>query len=640
MVDRGEGLPGERLVVLRGWPSTVTGMPTRPASRPVAASVTSRRLSRPVTAKERLWVLDVPYDDRLTAKWGGARWDATVRRWVLRGDQLPDSLIPFVPRRHSLEQWLADDLAGGWQPAGRTPTVTLHPHQVDAAVAIAAAARRRRPGFLLADQVGVGKTYAVIDAVNRIGSRLNVLVLSPLSVVAHWRQAIDAAGDGTNRWCVVNYDRAKALLTEPAAAKTAKRTRTKNRRHAQQGRSVVMWDVVIADEAHLLRNPTSQRSAAVRQLIGTGPSGKRRRPAFTVWLSATAGQTPLELSYLAPLLADVTGSNVADLNDFERWCIAQGIGVRRGPYGSWKWERNDADLTVMRQLLFDQTPTVGLRRRPSDIAGWPEQQRIAWPVELSAADLREYQRAWDEFCTRYVSTIVTGAAAPDITPDGTSGTASGTASAGRRTGKATPVTSSKTPATSVTAENPLTALLRFRQKASLLRVDATVDLVDTLLGNGTQVVVSVEFLATADAIVDGLARKKHAAVRISGAETATVREQNRVAFQRGDAPVAVITVTEGISLHTGERACSGNDVDRVLVVHDPRWSAIATAQVEGRCHRDGRNAVAYHCAAEGTVEEQVVAATLTRLADMLTMVGDDTSAVELLASVMSTDLNT
>ena len=36
---------------------------------------------------------------------------------------------------------------------------------------------------------------------------------------------------------------------------------------------------------------------------------------MAIWLSATAGQNPLELSYLAPLLAGVTESRAADLKD-------------------------------------------------------------------------------------------------------------------------------------------------------------------------------------------------------------------------------------------------------------------------------------------------------------------------------------
>ena len=164
---------------------------------------------------------------------------------------------------------------------------------------------------------------------------------------------------------------------------------------------------------------------------------------------------------------------------------------------------------------------------------------------------------------------------------------------------------------------------------------ATDDLVDDLLANGHQVAVSVEFLDAADAVVAQLARRKVPAAVVSGAVAAGDREQARLRFQTGEVPVVVFTVCEGISLHAAERTVGGNDVPRSLVVHDPRWSAIATAQIEGRTHRDGRNAVAYHCFAADTVEEQVVAATLQRLTDMKAMIGDDVSPLEAFADALA-----
>lgn len=544
------------------------------------------------------FLLDIPFAERALAQHAGARWDGEQKAWVYRGETLPEQLSRYGAPPHSWQRWLEDN------HNSRTPvrvvgepTVRLHPHQRDAAQAIAVAHLGGLPGFLLADDVGLGKTYSAVAGIDKIGSGLNVLVIAPLSVVPHWRRSIDAASRGRNRWCVVNYDRLKSLLMTPESAATAKRTRTKNRRTATQGRSRVIWDVVVLDEAHVLRNPSSQRSAAVRQLVGTGPSGRRPTPAFSLWLSATAGQNPLELSYLAPLLASVTGSKVSDLTDFETWCRDQGIGVKRGSFGSWSWVRDDADLIRMRQLLFDGDPLPGVRRRPTDLANWPEQQRIAWPVELNTEARAGYLQAWEEFCAVRQR-----------------------AATARQSGKRR-LTGS---------DNPLTALLRFRQKASLLRVPATVDLVEDLLANHRQVAISVEFLETADTLIETLAAHKVTACRIAGADSTTDRERNRAAFQQGQIPVVVFTITEGISLHAGETSSNANDVERITVVHDPRWSAIATAQIEGRCHRDGRNAVAYHCLAADTVEEKVVASTLQRLSDMKTMIGDDTTGLDLL----------
>lgn len=538
------------------------------------------------------WLLDVPFEDRETAKWGGARWNPELRRWTYRGATLPRALQPWSSSPHSWERWLQEEINGfRSESASNSGGVKLRDHQVEAADAICDAWNNSIPGFLLADQVGLGKTYSTIDGVNRCGRGLNVLVLCPLSVVHHWRRSIDAMGDGGNRWCVINYDRAKALLEAPESAKSAVRQRTKNKRMAQQGRGIVAWDIVIADESHRLKNPQSQRSAAVRQIVnGHGEN------AFVLWLSATAGQNPLELAYLAPLLAWRTGQKAANLDDFEAWCRELGLGVKRGSFGSWEWERNEDDLHMMRKLLFTGHPVAGMRRRPEDLQGWPEMQRIPWPIALERGARRLYDDAWDEFREQLA-----------LTPSGKD------------------------------SHNALVAALRFRQKASLLRVEETVAHAQELLAEGLQVAISVQFLETAEAIAARLEGTKAPTpcARVTGAQGSAEREQERIAFQQGSKPVCIFTVVEGISLHAGEQAVQATDAERALIVHDLRWSALEMAQIEGRCHRDGQNAVAYYVFAEDTVEERVAKAVLGRLTDMGSMLGDDTVGLDALLNAVS-----
>ena len=47
------------------------------------------------------------------------------------------------------------------------------------------------------------------------------------------------------------------------------------------------------------------------------------------------------------------------------------------------------------------------------------------------------------------------------------------------------------------------------------------------------------------------------------------------------------------------------------------------AQIEGRCHRDGRYAVAYWAFAEATIEAQIAELVCRRIGNMKAMVGDD-----------------
>jgi hypothetical protein len=558
---------------------------------PAPVRVTARRAGGQNTAAltPTLHLLDVPFDERMDAKWAGARWDPTLRRWVHRGAHLPTKLSTWAARPHSLEQWLQDDLNGSWSDTSASADIVLRPHQDEAAELIAASHDAGRPGFLLADSVGLGKTYEVIAGVERLGEGLNVLVVCPLSVVAHWRRSIDAHGS-SQRWCVINYDKLKSLLEEPESAKSAVRTRTKNKRRAAQGRALIDFDVVVADESHLLRNVSSQRSAAFRQVIkGHGEA------AFVVWVSATAGQNPLELAYLAPLLAAVTGDKVRDLDQIEQWCRDRGIRLKRGAYGSWAWEPNEEDLHTMRDLLFtphDGVP-AGIRRRPEDIAGWPSQQRILMPMDLGRRERNLYDEAWTEF--RRMLELSPG----DTNPQGA-----------------------------------LAALTRFRQKASLLRVADTAEFVADLVADGLQVPISVAFLETAEKLAEALGRKGIAVSRVTGNENAQLREQERIRFQTEQTQVVLFTVTEGVSFHAGEQAVGAGTRRRATVVHDMRWSAIATAQIEGRAHRDGQNALCYYTYATDTVEERVTKVVLDRLTSMATMIGDDTNGMDVLRAVL------
>jgi SNF2 family DNA or RNA helicase len=514
-----------------------------------------------------------------------------MRRWAWYGTELPRGLQPFSAQPYSWEAWLQDDANGGWlyTPLPSAP-ITLREHQRDAASAIQKAAECGRPGFLLADDVGLGKTYSTIAGVDALGENLRVLVLSPLSVLAHWRRSIQAMDTGRNRWCVLNYDRVKNLLDAPSAPTGRnQRKRTKNKDHAQKGTSIVEWDVIILDEAHKLRNPLSQRSAATRRVIAGG------QDTFCVFLSATAGQNPLELSYLSPLLAHATGSKVKDLSDFEGWCLEQGFSVKRGSFGQWSWTRSEEELERMNKLLFSRTPPYGIRRRPQDLAGWPELQRIAFPQDLDATERSLYEEAWEEFCR-----------AMELEAKGKP------------------------------SKNALTAALRLRQKASLLRCEQTANLAADLVEDGHQVAVSVQFLDTANRIQEALRAKKIHTARVTGELSAQDREVERVRFQRGEASVVLFTVTEGISLHANEKAVDATSATRSLLLHDMRWSALDVAQIEGRCHRDGENAAVWYLFAPDSVEEKVARAVLQRLEDMGDMLGDDTTGLDALWDAVGT----
>lgn len=456
------------------------------------------------------------------------------------------------------------------------------PHQVEAARAILAARIAGRPGFLLGDTTGLGKTLSVWSAVAAMPER-DVLILCPKGAMPQWRRTIALSGMPEKVVTLVNYERTKALMAPPPAGK-GRSTRAKNNALARQGTLKRTWPIVVFDESHRLRNPYAQQSLVCRHLADGA--------AFTVYLSATAGQAPHELSYLGRLLGHAAEAPTATLADFRELMKRLGIGRAKGRWTNWSWDANPRDCAVMADLLFRGPRAIGLRRRPGDIAGWPEVQRELAPVALSPEARRLYDATWREFRREW-------------------GLLGG----------------------STRKPSGWAADLRFRQKASLLRVAGTAAFADLLLEDGQQIAISVAFLETGAALVEALNAAGWRAEAITGERSGDANEAARLAFQTGQCDVVVFTVTESISLHAGEMA--GGDRPRALIVHDLRHSAIQLVQIEGRCHRDGRKATIYYALAEDTVEESIAATVVGRMASMEAMAGEDTALLDAIAKAIA-----
>lgn len=568
------------------------------AKKPPAAATPKARAATAKAPSARTFALDVPFAYRAVASAAGARWDEQYKVFVYRGTSLPETLTPFAAQPWSLEAFverrLAQDSGDGPDHPGAQPphaqpaaaTITPRPHQRVAVERILAAHEAGLPGFLLADDVGLGKTITAWAAISELPVE-TVLIVCPLAVVAHWRKTLQAMGDGGKTVVILNYERLPKLFSLPAAQPPARTTRKKappprRKVRTQKGLArhgeATAFDLLVFDESHRLKNPSTARAKFAVKLGA--------QAEFILWLSATAGQNPLELSYLAPLLAAATGERVQDLKDFEGWCKGLGLGVTRGAYGRWDWAGDPEDCERVRALLFDPGhPGVpaGIRRRPEDIAGWPELNRILTPIGLEGEARLLYEQLWTDF-RRELS----------LSPSG---------------------------------DNPrgaLAATLRLRQKSSLLRVPGTVELALELLDNGHQVAISVAFLETLTALKDALdAHLDAACATIHGRMSAADREADRLRFQRGETRVCLFTVEEGISLHQGEH----NEAVRSEIIHDLRWSAIQMAQIEGRCHRDGRFAQVYWAYADETLEESIAAVVCRRIQSMKGMVGDDTETL-------------
>lgn len=116
----------------------------------------------------------------------------------------------------------------------------LAPHQTDA-VARALELLATRRGLILADDVGLGKSFVAAEVMRRY-ERVDLIV--PAALVQQWRETLTAFDVQAN---VLTHD---GLATDPFVAEPCER-------------------VVVVDEAHAFRNPRTHRHAALaRRTVG------------------------------------------------------------------------------------------------------------------------------------------------------------------------------------------------------------------------------------------------------------------------------------------------------------------------------------------------------------------------------------
>ena len=545
-----------------------------------------------MSAASPTWVLEIPFDAREWASRQGARWRSDMRAWTWVGAVLPPLLEIFKAQPLSWEWHRQAELNGGRHleiPTRQAPFFEPRPHQNEAIDLIIGAASIDAPGFLLADEVGVGKTLSAWGYAKKDPKVKTILIVTTASAQAHWRRSVLHAGWRPGQAVlIINYDRLDRVFAQPEDGLSSTRRKGKRKRVAREGQAPA-YDLVIFDESHKGKNPTSARGMMMQKIAA--------RAGFCIWASATAGQNPVELVYLGKLLAKATKKRVpmASLKDFLGWCQQQGLAVKSGAYGKIEWERNEEDLRRIHSWLFGGKHPLGVRRRPEEVAGWRAMERQMMPVDLPFEARIPYARLWADFVATEIKR----------TRDGTKLTAKEKSE--RETNR-----------------------MRLRQQSSWLRVPSTVEMAKDLLENGKRVAISVAFLETQAEMARQFEAAGVEVALIHGKLSTTEKEQNRLDFQQGRKPVVIFTVEEAISLHQGEY----EDVPRVLLIHDLRWSAIQMAQIEGRCHRDGSFAPTWWLAASDTVEIAIAEVMAGRVAGMKAMHGDPVGDLEAIEEVL------
>lgn len=555
------------------------------------------------------FLLEAPFEARALVRSAGAEWSKARGCWVYKGNTLPATLRPFLPKQYSWADFQMHPERGSMRPATGTGEVTLRKDQADDVHSLLEAFDSGAPEVLIASKTGVGKTYTGLNLAMSLPRSGRVLIVCPKSAIPGWRAAIQAFGEQGKQFCIINYESLKKLLKPVQVAAPKRKTkrgrsnaRTKQARAtAEKGVPYYQWDVLILDEAHYLSNPRSQRTMAKESILRECPNAR------AIYISATIGKDPSRLSMLARGLAWRTGrpepKKSITIEEWYEWCKAKGMQVDLQYWGkepSLKWEYNERDLRLVNHLLFNGTPTWAVRTDP----GWDAVNRYTVPIELTPEEVAEYNESWNEYNT----------AMKGIEKDFKNGKIS----------------------KQKVNNNTLAAQMRYRQKAGRIKVPHVTDYIkDTLDGADVQVAVSAEFTGTVDTIIDRLTASGIKAVRFTGQNTDT-REEERKKFQRGEAQVIVFTPSESFNLHQGEMP--GTDTPRIQICGEPSADPIKAVQKEGRTNRNAMNAPVLYPSAIGTIDEKMYPRLMKQYEAIERMMGDDVTTWNHVDSLSGDDM--
>jgi hypothetical protein len=145
---------------------------------------------------------------------------------------------------------------------------TLHPHQLIGYRWLNRLSTRSIGG-LLADDMGLGKTVQVITHCLKLKSEKTAkgphLVILPKTLIENWEREIAIFSNG--KLTIYKYEGPHRIFSEDFLNKFDIVLTTYDTLRRDQARlGTVTWDMVVCDEAQYAKNPTTQRTCAVKAL--------------------------------------------------------------------------------------------------------------------------------------------------------------------------------------------------------------------------------------------------------------------------------------------------------------------------------------------------------------------------------------
>lgn len=193
-------------------------------------------------------------------------YNSSEKAYIFNRFEIPflSQLPMFAAMPGSQDKWLPAD--PNWNPDQASIQFGfLRPYQTEGTKWIMEHFRQSY-GCLLADEMGLGKTLqalCVLSAMNTIMPEIKALVILPKTLIWQWATEIEKFTPhlkhiiyhGTNRdFSPLNIDSHILLTTYHTAKQDVKKL------------SEITWDILVLDEAHLIKNPEAQITSAVKNI--------------------------------------------------------------------------------------------------------------------------------------------------------------------------------------------------------------------------------------------------------------------------------------------------------------------------------------------------------------------------------------
>ena len=265
-----------------------------------------------LSIKNSLYIIkDIAYEDRRIPQIAGFNWDTPNRRWFTRQWDVAYKLIDYadlyaagnlsiIKNDQSEKVRLSRSTAGKGLRVSAPGGLAYRPFQL-AAVEYAL----QRKNTLIGDEMGLGKTIEAIGFMNVKPQLENILIVCPASLKINWQRElkkwlvtpkVSGICEGRKVFpqtpiVIINYDILKKFKSEIDA---------------------VSWDLLVCDESHYLSNPETQRTTSIFGHKGTELQ-ERIEPVYAEYKLFLSGtpilNRPVELwPLLHALLPDIFSS--------------------------------------------------------------------------------------------------------------------------------------------------------------------------------------------------------------------------------------------------------------------------------------------------------------------------------------------